>query len=395
MLSLLGNTKRCFWTLLLVLTVFLLASLLHVDIDMLTPLLRGQDEGPPITNIMFLKTHKTASSTVLNILFRFAETHNLSVALPAGSAVHLGYPWLFLARYVEGMVDGSQRHFNIMCNHLRFNLPEVQRVMPNDTFYFSILRNPVFQLESSFTYYRGYVPAFKAAPSLNAFLAAPRTYYNQSLGLANVYARNHMWFDLGFDPDAPAEENYVRARLAEVEQRFQLVLIAEHFDESMVLLRHRLRWRLDDVISFRLNSRSKSSITRVTPEDQERAKRWCALDWRLYQHLNRTFWASVHAELGPRRLRSEVEQLRARRRELMALCLQDGAPKDKTQITDPRLFPYQADANILGYNLRQDLENKTLRMCQRMAMPEFQYMDHLYALQFPKKPRKSSPLKEA
>ncbi|KAM5324417.1 galactose-3-O-sulfotransferase 2 isoform 3-T3 [Glossophaga mutica] len=92
-------------------------------------LLGGQPEGHPITNIMFLKTHKTASSTVLNILFRFAETHNLSVALPAGSRVHLGYPWLFLARYVEGAgPGGSQRRFNIMCNHLRFNLPEKPRL---------------------------------------------------------------------------------------------------------------------------------------------------------------------------------------------------------------------------------------------------------------------------
>lgn len=78
---------------------------------------------------MFLKTHKTASSTVFNILFRFAETHNLSVALPTGSSFHLGYPWLFLARYVEGVEQdgpGLQQRFNIMCNHLRFNLPEVR-----------------------------------------------------------------------------------------------------------------------------------------------------------------------------------------------------------------------------------------------------------------------------
>lgn len=91
-------------------------------------LLGGQADGPPITNVMFLKTHKTASSTALNILFRFAETHNLSVALPAGWRFHLGYPWLFLARYAEGARrGGSQRRFSIMCNHLRFNLPEVQR----------------------------------------------------------------------------------------------------------------------------------------------------------------------------------------------------------------------------------------------------------------------------
>lgn len=77
---------------------------------------------------MFLKTHKTASSTILNILYRFSESHNLSIALPEGSRVHLGYPWLFVTRYVEGLKqdDHLQHHFNIMCNHLRFNFPEVR-----------------------------------------------------------------------------------------------------------------------------------------------------------------------------------------------------------------------------------------------------------------------------
>lgn len=273
---------------------------------------------------------------------------------------------------------------------------QVQKVMPNDTFYFSILRNPVFQLEASFAYYRSYVPAFRAAPSLDAFLAAPHTFYNPSLGLSNAYARNHMWFDLGYDPDASATDSYVRARLAEVERRFQLVLIAEHFDESVVLLRHRLRWRLDDVVSFRLNSRSRRGVASLTPESQERAKHWCALDWRLYQHFNRSFWASVRAELGPRRLRAEVERLRTRRRELTGLCLQDGVPKNKTQISDRMLRPYQSgEADILGYNLRQGLDNETLRMCRRMVMPELQYMAHLYSLQFPEKPPKNIAFLEA
>lgn len=77
---------------------------------------------------MFLKTHKTASSTILNILYRFSESHNLSTALPEGSRVHLGYPWLFVTQYVEGLKQDSrlQHHFNIMCNHLRFNFPEVR-----------------------------------------------------------------------------------------------------------------------------------------------------------------------------------------------------------------------------------------------------------------------------
>ncbi|MBZ3888043.1 Galactose-3-O-sulfotransferase 2 [Sciurus carolinensis] len=393
----LRSSGRSFWAL-PVLVVVLLVGFLCTDTGLLTLLLSGPAEGPPVTNIMFLKTHKTASSTVLNILYRFAEGHNLTTALPAGSRFHLGYPWLFLARYVEGAQQGSPgapRHFNIMCNHLRFNLPEVQKVMPNNTFYFSILRNPVAQLESSFVYYKDSVPAFRGLRSLDEFLAEPQRHYDASLGLRNAYARNHMWFDLGFDNNAAAEEGYVRARLAEVERRFQLVLIAEHFDESLVLLRRRLRWRVDDVVYFRLNARSQRTVARLAPESPERAKRWCALDWRLYQHFNRTLWARLRAELGPRRLRAEVAQLRARQRELAGLCLQDPAPENSTRITDPELRPYQSGAaDILGYNLRQGLDNATLRLCQRMVTPEIQYMARLYSLQFPEKPPKNIPFLE-
>ncbi|KAM5228657.1 galactose-3-O-sulfotransferase 2 [Ctenodactylus gundi] len=381
--------------LLLALAVLLLVGFLHVDVRLFTLLLAAKAEGLPVTNIMFLKTHKTASSTVLNILYRFAEMHNLSVALPTGSNVHLGYPWLFVARYVEGAQQAAAtppRLFNIMCNHLRFNLPEVQKVMHKDTFYFSIVRNPIFQLESSFTYYKNFAPAFWHVKSLDEFLVEPRKYYNASVSLKNAHAKNSMWFDFGFDPEAPEEGAYVQARIADVEQRFQLVLVAEYFDESMVLLRHLLRWQLDDVVYFKQNARSESTVTRLSPEGQERAKRWCALDWRLYQHVNRTFWARLRAELSPGQLQAEVAQLRARQRELMALCLQNTVFKNKTQITDPQLRPYQSGkAHILGYNLRKDLDNSTRRFCQRMVMPEVQYMVKLYSLQFPDKPHKKIP----
>ncbi|XP_012413875.1 galactose-3-O-sulfotransferase 2 [Trichechus manatus latirostris] len=382
---------------LLVLTLLLLAGFLHLDMRFFIPLLQGAAKLP-VTNVMFLKTHKTASTTMLNVLFRFAETHNLSVALPGGANYHLGYPSLFLAGYVEGRQEkglGQQRRFNILCNHLRFNLPEVQKVMPEDTFYFSVIRNPVFQLESSFAYYKGYAPAFQAPRNLSTFLASPWTYYNKSTDPKNVYARNNMWFDFGFDNNAWPEEAYVRARIAEVERHFQLILIAEYFDESMVLLSHALRWTLDDVVYFKLNFRSQRSVTSLTPQDQERAKQWCALDWRLYQHFNRTFWARIQAELGPQRLRSQVALLQVRRRQLMDLCVQDGVPKNESQIKDLQLKPYQSGkADILGYTLRLGLDNATLQLCQRMAMPELQYMAHLYALQFPEKPPKKIPFLE-
>uniref|UniRef100_A0A8C8R6H2 Galactose-3-O-sulfotransferase 2 n=1 Tax=Pelusios castaneus TaxID=367368 RepID=A0A8C8R6H2_9SAUR len=342
----------------------------------------------PQTNVMFLKTHKTASSTIMNILFRFSEKHNLTLALPAGQGYHLGYPQRFMAHFVEGFKTMGQS-YNIMCNHMRFNLPEVQKLMPNTTTYFSILRNPISLMESSYAYNKHFTPAFKKSKDVNEFLASPWTYYNLSEHINNVHARNYMWFDFGYDNNAVDTEDYFQSVIAEIEQAFHLILLTDYFDESMVLLKNTLCWDLDDVVYFKLNSRSEDSIQEMTPESKEKVKEWCSLDWKLYQHFNRTFWRRIEETIGLEKLAQEVNLLRMRQEELMELCLLDPKPVDKSRIKDRKLQPFQSGrANILGYNLRQDMDNATLRACLSLVTPELQYVSYLYAHQFPDKERK-------
>nr|XP_013807924.1 PREDICTED: galactose-3-O-sulfotransferase 2 [Apteryx mantelli mantelli] len=337
------------------------------------------------TNVMFLKTHKTASSTILNILFRFTEKHNLTIALPAGQLVHLGYPETFMTSFVEEFQTTGQ-NYNIMCNHLRFNHLEVQKVMAENTFYFSILRNPVSQLESSYVYYKDAAPAFRMSKDVNEYLTSPMDYYHKGNYKENIYAKNNMWFDFGYDNNAEDNESYIQVVLEEIEQNFHLILIADYFDESMILLKHTLCWDLDDVIYFKLNSRSKDTVQTLTPESKERVKVWCSLDWKLYLHFNQSFWKRIQETMGLEELEKEVNHLRARQKELMETCLSDQKPVEKTRIKDKALMPFQSGAaNILSYNLNQDLDNMSLRPCQKMVMPELQYMSYLYALQHPHK----------
>lgn len=77
----------------------------------------------PQTHIMFLKTHKTASSTVLNMLYRFGEEHGLRFALPMG--YQFGYPLPFIAQRVRGYRGPHVAEFDVMGNHMRFYKPEV------------------------------------------------------------------------------------------------------------------------------------------------------------------------------------------------------------------------------------------------------------------------------
>lgn len=80
----------------------------------------------PHTHIMFLKTHKTASSTVLNLLYRFGEERGLKFALPVG--YQFGYPLPFIAQRVKGYRGPHVDKFDIIGNHMRFNRPEVLQI---------------------------------------------------------------------------------------------------------------------------------------------------------------------------------------------------------------------------------------------------------------------------
>ncbi|KAL7849455.1 hypothetical protein SRHO_G00210780 [Serrasalmus rhombeus] len=362
---------------------------IHADSDNQAIIVLSHDEVGvcrPKNHIVFLKTHKTASSTILNILYRYGDSQNLTFALPANMYSQLYYPYFFMSYFVEGSRFGRVKEFHIMCNHMRFRGLEVRKVMPVDTFYFSILRNPVSMMESIFTYYKS-IPAFQNFKTLTEFLLDGGRSFNASLP-SNHYARNLLTFDFGMDSSPPASKAELDQRstalIAAVESNFHLILISEYFDESMILLKHALCWTLEDIVSFRLNSRSEKSRHKLSPELAELVKQWSSLDWRLYQHFNATFWRRIDTMLGRAKLQEEVELLRARRAELEQTCLLGGGAVDPSKVQDESLKPFQyGTAVIQGYNIRPGLDKETHRLCQRLIMPELQYTTALYTKQFP------------
>ncbi|KAM9837017.1 galactose-3-O-sulfotransferase 4 [Aulostomus maculatus] len=369
----------------------------------------------PHTHIMFLKTHKTASSTVLNMLYRFGEERDLRFALPLG--YQLGYPLPFNAHRVKGYRGPRAVEFHIMGNHMRFNKPEVEKVMPADTFYFSIVRDPVALAESSFAYYKEVAPAFRKAKGLGDFADDPRKYYDPRLR-NNHYARNLLWFDFGMDHNANFSMALAQRGEAMIRRTFKLILLSEFFDQSMILLRHALCWNLDAVVSFSLNARQQKPSSMgvmsgswvgkaaavagvsmrggrsqaktlpnlsLTEEQREKLRQWNALDWYLYKAFNRTFWEEID-RFGHAKMEQEVALLRTRRDDLARVCLRDGGkPVEAHRIRDKNIRPFQSGlVKILGYELQPGLDNATRTACLRMIRPEIQYKDLLDMKQFPR-----------
>ncbi|MBN3304663.1 G3ST3 sulfotransferase, partial [Amia calva] len=343
------------------------------------------------TSIAFLKTHKTASSTVQNLLFRFAERHNLTVALPMQSCDHqFCYPRPFSARFVHPHTMPP----SIVTSHLRFNRSELRRLMPNDTLYVTILREPAAMFESLFSYYNQYSQSFKQVPngSLEAFLAEPLRYYRHDEKYS-MYAHNTLTFDLGGDKDWPASDTAYTVRfIAEVEEVFSLVMIAEYFDESLVLLRRLLSWELEDVLYVKLNMRTPGSKHTLGAGLPAKIRAWNALDAQLYDHFNASLWRKLEA-LGSECVAREVRQLRRARDKLVRGCFQGGLPqlRPAAQIKNKELRPWQPSAkvDIVGYDLPPS--NGTTRagtvggagmgipggvpqdFCLKLIMPEVQY----------------------
>lgn len=290
--------------------------------------------------------------------------------------------------------------------------------MPTDTFYFSIVREPVSLAESSFAYYKEVAPAFRKAKSLGDFADDPRRYYDPRLR-NNHYARNLLWFDFGLDHNANFSVALAQHGENMIKQVFKLILVSEYFDQSMILLRHALCWPLDAVVSFSLNARQQKAARSsswmgktaagvggraarsqakmppnlsLTEEQREKLREWNAFDWTLYQAFNRTFWEKIQ-RFGHVRMEQEVALLRLRREDLARVCLRDGGkPVEAQRIRDKTIRPFQSGlVKILGYELQPGLDNATRTACLRMIRPEIQYKDLLDAKQFPR----ASPAQQA
>ena len=184
----------------------------------------------PKTNIVFIKTFKTAGSTLSNILSRFAMKHNLSIRGHGLRDLKLNY--------------SSLGKSNIICVHIWYNRTKLADVMPNDTVYVTLLHQPLTQLISRLNY-RGY----------SNVVDPVETYKNSKHFGGSTYVKGHMW-----DPwrQLNIPQNLTSHQfmyfLAQLENDLDLVAITEQFDLSLLLLRRKLCWDITNMIYVKLKT---------------------------------------------------------------------------------------------------------------------------------------------
>ncbi|KAJ8297771.1 hypothetical protein KUTeg_024302 [Tegillarca granosa] len=305
-----------------------LNSTYHVIKSMPNPICKEKK-----TNVAFLKVHKAGSTTVMNIFLRYAVGNDLNIVLPkrwqGNGFNYLGYGKTLSRKNIVPLP--SNETYNILCNHVIYDKNAFDDVMPPDSTYIGIIRDPASHFISASVYYGFYrslknvlfhrnklnFKDFNAKNEnvLSEFLKNPGDFRNVS----TAFVRNRMSYDFGVNPLLFNNKNFIDYHLKQLDKDFKLVMIMEYFHESLILLKRILCWELKDILYVPLNINSRKIDLSLSTDDLQRLKRWNYADFRLYNHFNNTFWKRVEKEGAT--FHEEVNHFKEVQKKVTVFCL--------------------------------------------------------------------------
>ena len=318
----------------------------------------------PKNNILFLKTHKTGSSTIANIFFRYGDLRNLTFALPG--ATLLGWPNRFQV-YFPFRLQTKQTP-NILCSHSRFNKKPMNWLFPKRTSkYVTILRNPVDNFESTFSFMKlgSRVGVGNNPDSLQRFLKNGIPFTTMR-GKASPLTRNPLLHDLGLSFKYYQNLTAVNEYIQFLDNEFDLVMIMDYFDESLVLMKRLLCWKMDDILFLKLNERQdEEKDTILTDGVRENIKRWNKADVLLFEYFNKSFWDKIENE--GENFYKELATFRARKSEIKRACVTN----------ETHLQTVYAAKRVKGYSIRSDLPKGLKTLCKKLTISSNAYLAYL------------------
>ncbi|XP_063415934.1 galactose-3-O-sulfotransferase 2-like [Mytilus trossulus] len=203
-------------------------------------------------NVIFVKVHKTGSTTAWGIFTRFVQANNLNMVLPKrdnGSMFnYLSSKYLKLKETVLRLPKNMS--YNILCNHAIYNKQDFEKIMPNDTVRIGILRDPLSVFKSAFYHFSfnklvmRKFPNIKRSLLLHEFIVK-KVYQQYAIGRSFT---NGMSYDFGIPKSKTSNTSFVLEYIRELDKDFKLVIITELFDESLVLMRRYLCWDIQDIL---------------------------------------------------------------------------------------------------------------------------------------------------
>lgn len=168
--------------------------------------------------------------------------------------------------------------------------------------------------------------------------------------------KNGMFFDLGLRTTDYHKTEVVRDAILDIDDKFTLALIYEYLDESLVLMKRKLCWELDDVLYLKFHyqlhgENTLHNINSIT----EQIYRWNKADAMLYQYFNKTLWNEIRLE--GKDFVEELREFRTKHDEMERDCLGLSVNLEKIAL----------NANVTSFNRY---------LCQKMLFREIEYVHY-------------------
>ena len=178
-------------------------------------------------SLVYVKTHKTAGSTLLNIILRLGLSLNLTCIPPRNG--HSGY----------GCPHRLPIHFsipngNIFAQHVTFEPRITRLVHPRPPLIVSIVRDPAAQAVSSFMYQLwGHIK--------KKFGSTNWTDHVQRMG--SIKSEDSVYACYYINPQANDLGYFQSMDVQKTVDAYDLIMITEQFDKGLVVLMHFLQTR--------------------------------------------------------------------------------------------------------------------------------------------------------
>ena len=256
------------------------AKEIHTTVD---PKETKSEKCQPKNNIAFVKTVKTAGSTLTNILSRFAMKHNLRINGHERCLIPILLPRECPLQELQLNYSALGKS-NIISDHILYNRTILSDVMPKNTVYVTQLRQPLSQLISRLNF-RGYSSVVDPVEMYKTLI---------DLGAAggSKYGKWDPWRQLNIPHNVTPQQ--FEFFLTQLEKEFDLVTITEQFDLSLLLLRRKLCWDISDMLYMKLKKANyqlfnnsvlvkKASLKKFN----RRYQRANPNAYRLYEHFKK------------------------------------------------------------------------------------------------------------
>jgi len=327
----------------------------------------------PATKVGFCKTHKTASSALQNILFRYGKDNNWTFAFyDEGS--QLGPPhhqYNLIEPFVASWLDVvswrpmvKQQGYDAFAVHAMWNKAEVAKLLGKSAAYITILREPVEQFESMYSYMKF---EKELGMTLQQYVDIVVKDDLPDRRIHTYLGRNQQLWDLGRKPKDTETEEQVIQVIKQIEKEFDIVLIAEDMDSSLVLLSQELCWPINHFTTLKVNTRIKSKQIAITDDVRNTLRDWLWAEQMLYDYFKQVL-DRRKLNYGLKALEAKVDELRRMNAQVEKVCV-EGTSLSHEELS-AEFKPWSDD--VIGYKI-----NDSVPWCKYYGMVENRFIDLL------------------